>query len=328
MDNSLLAVRGINHKYIVVDGIFGVVVGDALGCPVEFKNRDVRKADPVVDMREYGTFDLPRGSWTDDSSMALAELDSIGRLGCINLNDMMESFTRWYRNGDYTPFGRAFDIGNICQRAISRYQRSKDPYSCGGVAEYDNGNGSLMRIMPACIYAYEKSMSIRDAINMIHEVSGLTHNHNRAKIACGLYYFLASAILKENGPLLERLQKGMDEGFLYYGHLDDYAEELKTYSRIRTVDIFSLTPEEDIRSGGYVVDSLEASVWCLARTDNYKDCTLLAVNLGDDTDTTAAIVGGLAGLYYGIDSIPKEWIDCIQKKEWIEDLCERASNNK
>ena len=310
------------------DGIFGVVTGDALGCPVEFKSRSVRKSDPVVDMREYGTFNLPRGSWTDDSSMALAELDSIGRCGRIDLNDMMESFNRWYRNGEYTPFGSVFDIGNTCLSAILEYQKNKDPYTCGGTGEHDNGNGSLMRIMPAIIYAYEKNMSINDAINMIHEVSGLTHNHSRAKIACGLYFFLASAILQEDGTLLERLQKGMDAGFSYYEHLDEYAEELKTYSRIRAVDDFSLTPEEDIRSGGYVVDSLEATVWCLARTENYKDCTLMAVNLGDDTDTTAAIAGGLAGLYYGIDGIPKEWIDCIQKKEWIEELCEMNDTGK
>ena len=308
-------------KNIWMDGIFGVVVGDALGCPVEFKSREERKQDPVIDMREYGTFRLPKGSWTDDSSMTLAELDSLIECKEVDVKDMMEAFVRWYRIGEYTPFGYAFDIGMTCQVAITKYQRFEDPYSCGGDKEFDNGNGSLMRIMPVCLWAYEKGLNEDDAIKLIHEVSGLTHNHMRAKMACGLYYFMVVAILEEEGTLIERMQKGVDAGFRFYGKRNECMEELETYKRIRTVDVFAVVPEVEIGSSGYVVDSLEASVWCLARTESYKECTLMAANLGDDTDTTAAIAGGLAGLYYGFDGIPEAWRECIQRKEWIEELC-------
>ena len=314
-------------KNIWLDGMLGVIVGDALGCPVEFCNRRERKMDPVVDMRGYGTFNLPKGSWTDDSSMALATLSSILAHDGIDLNDVMESFVKWLRNGEYTPFGEAFDVGNTCHIAMSRYGRDGDPYSCGGSDERDNGNGSLMRIMPACLYCYAKGMKgerMDEAIKIIHEVSGLTHNHMRAKIACGLYYFMACELLDWKGGLNERLQEGLDKGFAYYQADPSNLAELEHYKRIRNVEAFAVTPEDDVQSGGYVVDSLEATVWCLARTKKYDECTLMAVNLGDDTDTTGAIAGGLAGLYYGVDGIPAEWIEVIRRIDWIKGMCEEA----
>lgn len=308
------------------NGIFGVVVGDALGCPVEFDEREIRDNDPVEDMREYGTFNLPRGSWTDDSSMALAELDSIIECNGVDLKHIMDNFVRWYHSGEYTPFGYAFDIGNTVQRAISRFSRDENPYTCGGASDYDNGNGSLMRIMPVCLYCYGKGLkdnNIETAIQIVHNVSGLTHNHLRSKIACGLYYFIVCEILDGAGNLTDHLQSGLDKGFTYYTKADT-TNELEHFARIRNVKDFALTPRAEIRSGGYVIDSIEASIWCLANSTKYDECTLLAVNLGDDTDTTAAITGGLAGLYYGTDGIPQEWLNCIQRKEWIEGLCERV----
>ena len=308
------------------NGMFGVVVGDALGCPVEFDERGIRDNDPVEDMREYGTFNLPRGSWTDDSSMALAELDSIIECHKIDLKHIMDCFVKWYRSGEYTPFGYAFDIGNTVQRAISRFSRDENPYTCGGTSDYDNGNGSLMRIMPVCLYCYQKGLiddKIEAAIQLIHDVSGLTHNHLRSKIACGLYYFIVCEILDGASSLTDRLQSGLNKGFAYYAKANT-AEELEHFARIRNVKDFALTPRDEIRSGGYVIDSIEAAVWCLANTSRYDECTLMSVNLGDDTDTTAAIAGGLAGLYYGTAGIPQEWLNCIQRKDWIDRLCEKV----
>ncbi|MBR6083061.1 MAG: ADP-ribosylglycohydrolase family protein [Salinivirgaceae bacterium] len=309
------------------NGMFGVIVGDALGCPVEFDEREIRDNDPVEGMREFGTFNLPRGSWTDDSSMALAELDSIIECREIDLKHIMDCFVRWYRSGEYTPFGYAFDIGNTVQRAISRYCRDENPYICGGTSESDNGNGSLMRIMPICLYCYQKGLKddkIGAAIQIIHDVSGLTHNHLRSKIACGLYYFIVCEILDGTGNLTNRLQSALNRGFAYYQSNAETTGELNHFSSIRNVNEFALTPRDAIQSGGYVIDSIEASIWCLANSTKYDECTLLAVNLGDDTDTTAAIAGGLAGLYYGTDGIPQEWLNCIQRKEWIDRLCQKV----
>ena len=318
-------------KNIWLDGMLGVVVGDALGCPVEFSNREERKSDPVKDMRGYGTYNLPAGSWTDDSSMALACLDSMLNCDRIDLADMMDAFSRWLRKGEYTPFGNVFDCGITCRDAIKQFDYEKDPYTCGKSGERDNGNGSLMRIMPACLYCYVKGMKddkVDEAIQVIHEVSGLTHNHLRSKIACGLYYFMACEILDGIGSLRERMQRGLDKGFAFYEKnrlTDQEKKELSYYDRIRNLNDFAALSEDKIRSGGYVVESMEAIVWCLANTESYAECTLLAVNLGHDTDTTSAIAGGLAGLYYGLEGIPKEWIKVIQRLDWIEDLCERAN---
>lgn len=165
-------------------------------------------------------------------------------------------------------------------------------------------------------------MSDKEAIEYIHAVSALTHAHIRSLIACGLYYFMTKSILNNEGTLMERLQMGVKAAFSFYKNVDPDADELNYFKRIRDLKEFSAIPEDNIRSTGYVVDTLEAAVWCLINTDSYKTCTLEAVNLGDDTDTVSAIAGGLAGLYYGYRNIPKEWLETIQKREWIEGMCE------
>lgn len=309
------------------NGIYGVVVGDALGCPVQFESREEVATHPVTDMRGYGTFNLPEGSWTDDSSLTLALLDSINRKNDIDLDDIMNNFIDWLEYGKFTPYGFSYDIGKGTIRAIRTYEKFLNPYECGGKGENNNGDGSLMRILPCCLYCYEKGLSDEDAIEIIHNVSGLTHGHIRAKIACGLYYFIAKSILDNDGTLLERVEKGLDYGFSFYDWHGYDAYELEHYKRLRDVEVFADTPEREIRSSGYVVDAFESAIWSLITTYSYKSALLTAVNLGLDTDTVGAICGGLCALYYGIggnDGIPQEWIDKIQRKEFIDGLCEIA----
>ena len=307
-----------------LNGIMGVVVGDALGCPVQFMHREEilgRPEGKVTGMESGGAYRMPVGTWTDDSSMTLAALDSIRRLGKAEPEDIMDGFLRWYRKGDYTPFGKPFDMGNTCSLAIEKYERENDITTCGGTRGRSNGNGSLMRIMPVCLYVYEERLPVEDAVRTVHEISGLTHNHLRSKIACGLYYFCVKAILDGSGSLRERLQHGMDEGFSFYEKDVSNRVELSYYERLRDLSEFSVVPDTEIRSTGYVVDTIEAALWSLIVTDNFRDCLLTAVNLGDDADTVGAVAGGLAGLYYGYESIPAEWLAVIQRREWIEDLC-------
>ena len=311
--------KEINNIWL--NGIIGLVVGDALGCPVEFSSRSELEKSPVYDMESYGTFNLPAGTWTDDSSMTLATLDSIKEKFCIDSHDIMSKFHDWIFNGKYTPFGNAFDVGNTTIKSIMKYTENKDIYSCGGALVNDNGNGSLMRILPICIYTYEQKLSNEEAIRLIHEVSGLTHNHLRSKIACGLYYFCVSAILNGNGDLIERLQNGIDNGFNFYKRNIANLAELSYYGRIKNLFSFASISKDKIKSSGYVVDTMEAAIWSLINTNNFMDCELEAVNLGGDTDTIAAIAGGLAGLYYGYNNIPQSWLTVIQKREWIEELC-------
>lgn len=310
-------------KNYYLDGMMGLIVGDALGVPYEFSWREKLAENPATDMIGYGTYDVPAGTWSDDSSMALATLDSL-RNG-YDPEDIMRNFVDWLKNGEYTPFGEVFDVGCTCLRAIDDYSANGDINSCGCGNSDDNGNGSLMRILPACIYFYEKErigrLSINEIIENIHIISALTHAHLRSKIACGLYYFLVKEMIDGSGSINERLQSGFDKGFAFYEADVKNSEELFYYDCLRSISEFAQLPESEIKSSGYVVASFEAAVWCIANTSDYRSCVLKAVNLGRDTDTVAAIAGGLAGLYYGYDGIPEEWKAKIAKREWIENLC-------
>lgn len=283
----------------IYDGIMGLVVGDALGVPFEFKKRDTFKA---TDMVGYGTYNLPAGTWSDDSSMTLATVDAlITYKGKINLDEIMLNFSHWYSEGKFTPYGQCFDIGNTTRFAINKFLKGFNISDCGCCGVNDNGNGSLMRILPLAF--------IPCSYNEINAVSGLTHSHAISKQGCRLYLAVAEQILKGNG----------------FRHILTDAIFCNEYSRIR--DIYKLTRDE-IKSTGYVVDTLEAALWCLYHTNNYKDCVLTAVNLGGDTDTIAAVAGGLAGLLYGCggnNGIPKEWIKQIHRRYWIEGLCTMLS---
>ena len=303
-------------------GIMGVVVGDAMGCPVQFESREQVARHPVTGMRGYGTFNLPEGSWTDDSSLTLALLCSIRQKGCVDDVHIMDNFVRWLDDGAFTPYGYAYDIGRGTMAAIRNYKRSHRPDRSGCYDERSCGNGSLMRIMPAALYCIAHALPDSEAIKTVHRVGSLTHAHIRANIACGLYYFMAKAILGGEGGLNSRLQAGLDEGFAFYRqHLSDH-DDLENYDRLRDLDAFAALPPEKIRSSGYVVDTLEAALWSLANTQSFQDALLRAVNLGNDTDTVGAVAGGLAGLYYGYDAIPETWLAAVKQRDWIEALCD------
>ena len=286
----------------IYEGIMGLVVGDALGVPVEFKTRDTYQ---ITTMTGYGTYNQPIGTWSDDSSMVLATLESIGRLGRIEPEDIMNNFCKWYVHGDFTPYGIAFDIGGTTRKAIVRFATGCSVYECGGRTITDNGNGALMRILPV-IFAPHSIPTIRN----VYSVGALTHGHHISQTACVKYIDIAHQLL--NG---EDLKKAIERNL-------EPVECVPEFDRLLAVPYLK---RDEIKSTGYVVDTLEAALWCLWNTDNYKDCVLEAVNLGNDTDTIAAVAGGLAGIYYGVGGekgIPEEWIDQIARKDWIKELCD------
>ena len=303
-------------------GIYGLIIGDAMGVPVEFTSREDRKKNPITDMTGYGTYNQPEGTWSDDSSMVLATLASIRDRGRIDYKDIMDRFHNWCMYGAYTPFDNVFDIGVATSRAIMKYSNGAKPLESGGETEWDNGNGSLMRILPICLYIFEEqsksNLSDNEAIDIIHNCSALTHAHLRSKMACGIYYFLVKAVMEKDGEITERLQIGIDNAFRYY-RLNTGAE-ISSYNRIISLLEFKDTPEENIKSTGYVVDTLEAALWCLLNTPSYREAILKAVNLGNDTDTIAAVTGGVAGIFYGYENIPDKWKSKIQRKDLIDSL--------
>lgn len=303
--------------------ILGLAIGDALGVSVEFQSREDLRLNPVVDMRGYGTYNQPEGTWSDDTSMTLCLLDSIA--GGINYNDIMDKFVMWKNYGQYTPYGETFDIGMSTREAILRYENGIECLECGGKSEYDNGNGSLMRILPMAFYiikkyGYECDTSI--IVRLVHDVSSLTHGHIRSKIACVIYIMIAIE-LADGNDIETSVSRGTSRAFKHY--IRNNEKEIENYMRIKNKN-FKFLKEDKIKSSGYVVDTLEASIWCLLNTNNYSDCVLKAVNLGSDTDTVAAVAGGLAGIVYGIDNIPNEWLEKLAKRDYIETLCHRLQN--
>ncbi len=249
------------------DCVYGQAVGDALGVPYEFK---LRGTFHCTDMVGNGSHNQPAGTWSDDTSMALATCDSIRETGRIDVADMRRRFERWYQTGAYTVDG-LFDIGNCTVSALEQGR--------GQTGERDNGNGSIMRILP---------LAFTDATDdEVRAVSAITHAHPISCKVCVRMVHVARRLIA--GQPVSAVTSGLAD-----------------------------VPEGEIRSGGVTTTTEKAALWCLATTDSYADCVLKAVNLGSDTDTTAAVAGGLAGIIYGVDAIPTGWMDTLRGKEVIE----------
>lgn len=321
------------------NGIIGHIVGDALGLPVQFEPREYRDRDPVRDMRGEGAFDMPAGSWSDDSSLTIATIDGLCKClknkkkDALSLSEIidyeiiMKNFSLWLNEGEFTPYGYAYDIGGATMDGIRRYDRGREAILSGGTGERDNGNGSLMRILPIAFFIYYVSQIVCDEdekMTAVHNLSSLTHRHRRSQLCCGIYVNIALEFIENhkknlNLGLEELIANGINKSKEYYFKNDDFKGELHHFDRVFSLNIQNL-PRDEIKSGGYTISSLEASIWCLLNNNSYKDTVLEAVNLGYDTDTTACIVGGLAGIYYGYDDIPNEWIDKLAKLDYIQDL--------
>ncbi len=303
-------------EYMIMSVILGHAVADALGVPWEFASRQELDAAPIEDMEGYGTYPYPAGTWSDDTSMTLCALDSLAKCR-VDPNDIMKKFGLWLQKNEYTPTGECFDVGGTCFRAILSYLEHGTPaIVCGGKDENSCGNGSLMRILPFVLYCTYSDPD-DEMLDVIHDASALTHAHDRSKVGCGIYALIMQELLYQPdvSSVYQGIEKAKNE---YKGH-----PELKHYRRIFNIG-FEHTRRDDIKSSGYVVDTLEAAIWCVLTTDNYRECVLKAVNLGEDTDTVAAVAGGMAGAIYGLDGIPEEWLNTLLKREYIEELCHNA----
>lgn len=297
-------------------GIFGVCVGDALGVPVEFKSRETLKRFPVTDMQEFGSWNQPKGTWSDDSSLTLCLAESLTK--SYDLGKIGESFVKWVKYGHWTAHGRLFDIGGTTRHSIARLIKGESARFSGNIFEEDNGNGSLMRILPLAFYLKDEE-DIETLYRTVKEVSSITHGHFRSVFSCFVYVTFATELIKRKNKeeayaytKKRALEFAEDQGF--------NPKEIQLFNRILKNDI-SAYPEDEISSGGYVLHSLEASFWCFLNSETYSEAVLKAVNLGEDTDTTGAITGGLAGIYYGFENIPEEWVEVLARKEDIEKLC-------
>ena len=297
--------------------MLGHAVGDALGVPVEFCSRRELDESPVTEMLGWGSYPVPEGCWSDDTSMSLAALDSL-KNGRVDFEDIMGNFVAWTTEDKYTPTGEMFDIGKTCMTAIRNYLKgSCSALECGLKDERSNGNGSLMRMHPFVLYAYANDISLEDWSDLIDKASSITHAHQRSKVGCLIYAFVLWHLM--NDHTISALHHGLARA---EAHLKERAE-ISCYQRIFRED-FASTNRNKIKSSGYVIDTLEAAIWCVLTTKDYKSAVLAAVNLGEDTDTVAAVAGSMAGALYGLDNIPEEWLIVLKKREYIEKMCEQA----
>jgi ADP-ribosyl-[dinitrogen reductase] hydrolase len=303
----------MNNK--AVDLLLGVAVGDALGVPFEFSTRADMQRNPAKEMIGFRVHNQPPGTWSDDSSLTFCLAEAI--IYGYSLATTARLFVRWRNEAYWTAHNNVFDIGMTTTRAITRLekilQNGDDAdlkhlrYEPG--TEGENGNGSLMRILPFLYYI--KGKPITEQFDSVWENAALTHRHIRAAMSCMIYLCFAEHLV--NGLDKLKAYEAMREKIMQLWSAIDFDKtERAHFARVIDSPVVNLK-STDIRSGGYVIESLEASLFSFLTTDTFKDAVLTAINFGHDTDTTGAITGGIAGIYYGQDSIPQFWIASLAR---------------
>lgn len=307
-------------KNRIKSGLFGVAIGDALGVPVEFKSREKLKLNPVVDMMGFMSWNQPPGTFSDDSSLAFCTAESLCK--GYDIEDMAQTFVKWMQEGYWGAHHKVFDIGGTTRYSLARVVKGESARNSGNFFEEDNGNGSLMRILPLVFYLQQEK-DVEVIYKKVKEVSSITHAHFRSVFACFIYVVYCLEILKDK----DKFEAYKELQNIVSKFLEDKKynpAEIQLFDKILKNDIWTYA-ENEIRASGYVLHSLEASFWCFLNSNTYEETVLKAVNLGEDTDTTGAIAGGLAGIYYGIENIPQKWIDNLVRSNDIKDLAERLS---
>ena len=321
-DSLTLAARG---------AFLGLAVGDALGVPVEFIGREARRRDPVATMRGYGTHHQPPGTWSDDSSLTFCLAETLakpgGRTGEPDLADFGRRAINWLDASHWTAHGQVFDVGNATRSAIQNLRAGVAPTKAGPRSETDNGNGALMRILPLVFHEtwQAESLDLNAAWALTEAVASVTHGHPRSSLGCFIYLLVAKWLLKGESVAAAYRQAIKQANHWLHSQAKAAAfYEWPKYAVVLDGNLATL-PEAEIKSSGYVVHTLEAALWCLLTHDTYAATVLAAVNLGDDTDTTGAVAGGLAGLAYGEAAIPAEWLAVLARRTDIEDLAARLA---
>lgn len=294
------------------DALYGFAIGDAIGVPIEFEHRSNLIKSPVTKMLGYGSYDIDKGIWSDDTSMTLAEMDSIAATNKIDYTDMAEKFCSWINDAKYTATNEVFDIGMTTKYALMKYWNDKiDATKCGGTSISANGNGSLMRMMPIAFYCYYKELDDDAIYEIVSRTSSITHAHEIRIMGCYIYVKYLIYILSGNDKKTS-LKYIKNQEYRWFSQ-----DTIKEYDRILKGNIKDLEID-DISSTGYVVYTLEAVLWTILNTDSYNQAIIGAINLGEDTDTIGAITGSIAGILYGYDNIDETWIKDLKNKEYLD----------
>ena len=309
------------NKNKSIDILLGVAIGDALGVPVEFKNRNYLKVNPIIDMIGFGTHNQLAGTWSDDSSLTFCLTEAL--IEGYTIEKSANNLLKWYTENYWTADGEVFDIGNTTLKVIIKLKNGVSASESGLTTEQSNGNGSLMRMSPLIIYL--QNQPIEKRFKLIKEESSITHAHMVSVIAC--FYFVEFGIGLLNGKEKFEVYKELQKTIPDFFRTQSISEkEIKYFERL-LVNNINEDEEEIIFSTGYVIHTLTASIWCILTTNSFEEAVLKAVNLGEDTDTTASVVGALAAIIYGQSHMPEKWINTIKRKDDIIDLGNRLFNS-
>ncbi|SHO52351.1 ADP-ribosylglycohydrolase family protein [Anaerocolumna xylanovorans] len=305
----------LTNRDRILGGLWGLLIGDALGVPYEFNGPEnlpgleqIEYQPPISFVRSHSGV-LP-GTWSDDGAQALCLLDSLLSCGKMDINDFASRLLQWYNCGLWAVDNKVFDVGNQTARALIAYSNGKPPYESGNIIPDGKGNGSLMRVLPLALW---HKGTDEELVNDAHLQSLVTHGHICNQVCCALYCLWARRLL-EGHSISEAYSSAV------LGLRKIYSEDSKFYYELE----WSIRPDEAPigKGGGFVVDSLRSARMVLA-SDNYEQAVKSAIALGDDTDTTAAIAGGLAGIYFGFDNIPNRWYSELRGKEMVYTLIDK-----
>ena len=287
--------------------LLGLATGDAVGTTVEFSPRG--SFEPVKGMVGGGPFSLEPGQWTDDTSMALCLAESLIAKQAFDPMDQMERYVRWNHKGHLSSTGTCFDIGITTSSALRRFEQTGEPFA-GSADPNSAGNGSIMRLAPVPMFFRR---DIEQAVHYAEESSRTTHGAQECVDACRLFALILVKAL--DGKSKEEILVSPD------------AAKMNLAPKIQTIAAgeYAEKMEDEIQGSGYVVESLEAALWCFRKTDTFRDAVLKAVNLGGDADTTAAVCGQIAGAYYGESGIPAGWLDKLCMREKITKFADRLN---
>jgi len=299
-------------------GLYGLLVGDALGVPYEFSSPENIPERQFIEMSPPSSFArahraVPAGTWSDDGAQALVLLESLVTCSSLDLKQFTNGLLAWYRSGYMTPDEKVFDVGIQTMHALENYARNGNPLTCSPADEWNNGNGSLMRTLPCALVLTQTSAEV---ISRARRQSLPTHSHLRSQLACALYSLMAWQMVEGKTPV-EALDYAQDT-------LEEAIHPTERYELSILLD-GRLEPS---KGSGYVVDSLWSAIRCVLATSDYESCVRNAISLGNDTDTTACIAGGLAGIVYGERGIPHHWKMALNGQPIVEDVLSRLANTQ
>lgn len=288
-----------------IGSLVGLAIGDAVGTTVEFEIRG--NFEPVTDMMGGGPFRLNAGEWTDDTSMALCLAHSLVFRNGFDAVDQMNRYCNWYQYGYMSSTGECFDIGFTVSTALRSYLESGNPFS-GAADEYSSGNGSLMRLAPIPMFFSD----LEECIQFAGESSRTTHGSAECIDSCKLF-----------ASLLYHAYASTEKAEIFTRNTYKPAtDKVSGISEARFLD----NSYSQLTGSGYVIESLESALWCFMNSNSFEECVLMAANIGNDADTTAAIAGQIAGAFYGLENIPSHWVDKLAMKDEILEIASKLSN--